>query len=217
MFVNWGDPADTTGESRPRASGEREGPQLFAIVNGACKAGDIAHLQAKIGDRCQVLPMPERALLALQGPKAVDALQRMVPGVDVRAVMSELRDRMAEECDYAREGRAQARWADAARVDMANATLRPDGKGGFGLTQERLREIVEQLRQLRAADGASMEGYDVVVEGDSYGEFDAAKGAPSQWAEAGATWWIESWWDVPPGPEGVAEITHRVAAGPPRN
>ena len=88
MFVNWGDPADTTGESRPRASGEREGPQLFAIVNGACKAGDIAHLQAKIGDRCQVLPMPERALLALQGPKAVDALQRMVPGVEKLVFMT---------------------------------------------------------------------------------------------------------------------------------
>ena len=88
MFVNWGDPADTTGESRPRASGEREGPQLFAIVNGACKAGDIAHLQAKIGDRCQVLPMPERALLALQGPKAVDALQRLVPGVEKLVFMT---------------------------------------------------------------------------------------------------------------------------------
>ena len=88
MFVNWGDPGDTTGESRPRASGEREGPQLFLIVNGACKAGDIAHLQAKIGGRCQVLPMPERALLALQGPKAVDALQRMVPGVEKLVFMT---------------------------------------------------------------------------------------------------------------------------------
>ena len=88
MFVNWGDPAATTGESRPRASGEREGPQLFAIVNGACKAGDIAHLQAKIGGRCQVLPMSERALLALQGPKAVDALQRLVPGVEKLVFMT---------------------------------------------------------------------------------------------------------------------------------
>ena len=88
MFVNWGDPAQSTGESRPRASGEREGPQLFLIVNGACKAGDIAHLQARVGDRCQVLPMPERALLALQGPKAVDALQRLVPGVEQLVFMT---------------------------------------------------------------------------------------------------------------------------------
>ncbi|WP_431843779.1 LLM class flavin-dependent oxidoreductase [Calidifontibacter indicus] len=117
---------------------------------------------------------------------------------------------------YVPERSKQPSLARAARWQGCFPTV-ADGKGGFGLTQERLREIVEQLRQLRAADDASMEGYDVVVEGDSYGEFDAAKGAPSQWAEAGATWWIESWWDVPPGPAGVAEITRRVAAGPPRN
>ena len=43
--------------------------EIFVIVNGACKAGDIAHIQAKIGARCQVIPMPEMALLALQGPQ----------------------------------------------------------------------------------------------------------------------------------------------------
>src|SRR4029453_8297297 len=44
------------------------GEDIFVIVNGACKAGDIAHLQQKIGDRCQVIPLPDRGLLALQGP-----------------------------------------------------------------------------------------------------------------------------------------------------
>ncbi len=58
------------------------GDHLFVIVNGACKAGDIAHLQARIGQRCQVVPLPEQALLALQGPQAVDALSRLVPGVE---------------------------------------------------------------------------------------------------------------------------------------
>ncbi len=58
------------------------GSDLFVIVNGACKVGDIAHLLQKIGMRCDVIPMPERALLALQGPLAVQALQRLVPGVN---------------------------------------------------------------------------------------------------------------------------------------
>ena len=57
------------------------GGDIFVIVNGACKAGDIAHIQARIGARCQVIPMPEKALLALQGPQAVTALARMAPGV----------------------------------------------------------------------------------------------------------------------------------------
>ena len=64
------------------------GTDIFVIVNGACKARDIAHIQARIGARCQVIPMPERALLALQGPKAVDALSRMVPGVEKLVFMT---------------------------------------------------------------------------------------------------------------------------------
>ena len=64
------------------------GDHLFVIVNGACKAGDSAHLQQRIGQRCQVIPMPERALLALQGPQAVDALARLVPGVEQLVFMT---------------------------------------------------------------------------------------------------------------------------------
>jgi aminomethyltransferase len=64
------------------------GTDIFVIVNGACKVNDIAHIQARIGAHCQVIPMPERALLALQGPKAVDALSRMVPGVEKLVFMT---------------------------------------------------------------------------------------------------------------------------------
>ena len=64
------------------------GDHLFVIVNGACKAADIAHMQASIGARCQVVPMPERALLALQGPMAVGAVQRHVPGVETLVFMT---------------------------------------------------------------------------------------------------------------------------------
>jgi aminomethyltransferase len=64
------------------------GDDIFVIVNGACKVGDIAHIQARIGQRCQVIPMPERALLALQGPQAVTALQRLLPGVEKLVFMT---------------------------------------------------------------------------------------------------------------------------------
>ena len=55
---------------------------IFVIVNGACKAGDIAHIQQRIGHRCQVIPMPQMALMALQGPHAVTALTRLCPGIE---------------------------------------------------------------------------------------------------------------------------------------
>jgi aminomethyltransferase len=64
------------------------GSDLFVIVNGACKTGDIAHIRQRIGARCEVVPMPERGLLALQGPKAVDALSRVLPGVDKLVFMT---------------------------------------------------------------------------------------------------------------------------------
>nr|WP_315195142.1 glycine cleavage system aminomethyltransferase GcvT [uncultured Aquabacterium sp.] len=54
---------------------------LFLVVNAACKHQDIAHLQQHIGSRCTVEPLPEQALLALQGPQAVTALARLNPGV----------------------------------------------------------------------------------------------------------------------------------------
>ena len=67
---------------------KKSATELFVIVNGACKVGDIAHIQAKIGSRCQVIPMPEYALLALQGPKAVNALSRLAPGVEKLVFMT---------------------------------------------------------------------------------------------------------------------------------
>jgi len=64
------------------------GDDLFVIVNGACKEQDLAHIQERIGSRCRVVNMPERSLLALQGPKAVDAFSRLVPGVEKLVFMT---------------------------------------------------------------------------------------------------------------------------------
>jgi aminomethyltransferase len=61
---------------------------IFVVVNGACKVADMAHIQARIGSRCQVIPMPEMALLALQGPQAVTALSRLAPGVEKLVFMT---------------------------------------------------------------------------------------------------------------------------------
>ena len=61
---------------------------MFLVVNAGCKAADIRHLQTHIGHRCQVVPMPERALLALQGPRAVDALARLNPAVAAMVFMT---------------------------------------------------------------------------------------------------------------------------------
>jgi aminomethyltransferase len=62
---------------KPQASDHAAFGDLFLVVNAGCKDADTRHLQTHVGHRCQVVPMPDRALLALQGPKAVDALARL--------------------------------------------------------------------------------------------------------------------------------------------
>ena len=64
------------------------GDDLFVIVNGACKHGDLAHIQSRIAGRCTIEPQFDRALLALQGPQAVTALARVLPGVEKLVFMT---------------------------------------------------------------------------------------------------------------------------------
>jgi aminomethyltransferase len=55
---------------------------LYVVVNGAVKWDDMGHLRDHLPDEITINHMDDRALLAIQGPKAVDALVRVVPGVD---------------------------------------------------------------------------------------------------------------------------------------
>jgi alkanesulfonate monooxygenase SsuD/methylene tetrahydromethanopterin reductase-like flavin-dependent oxidoreductase (luciferase family) len=81
---------------------------------------------------------------------------------------------------------------------------------------ERMATIVHDVRTLREAAGLSWGGYDVVLEADSTGEFvKTDPQSPEEWAAVGVTWWIESWWSVEPGAEGLAEVRRRVDRGPP--
>jgi aminomethyltransferase len=59
----------------------RRGDHFYLVVNGATKQGDIAHMEAKLPRGVVLDHMREQALLALQGPKAVEALARLAPGV----------------------------------------------------------------------------------------------------------------------------------------
>src|ERR1700736_526261 len=52
------------------------GSHLFLVVNAACKALDEAHLRANLSETCVIEPLPDRALIALQGPKACSVLTK---------------------------------------------------------------------------------------------------------------------------------------------
>jgi aminomethyltransferase len=55
---------------------------LYVVVNGAVKWDDIGYLREHLPDEITINHMDDRALLALQGPRAAEALARVLPGVD---------------------------------------------------------------------------------------------------------------------------------------
>jgi aminomethyltransferase len=66
----------------------RRGDHFYLVVNGATKAGDIAHLRAHLPDGVTLEHLEDQALLALQGPKAADVLAALVPGVEALGFMT---------------------------------------------------------------------------------------------------------------------------------
>ena len=57
------------------------GSHLVLVVNAACKQDDFARLQAAMSGGARLKILEGQGLLALQGPQAVAALERVVPGV----------------------------------------------------------------------------------------------------------------------------------------
>ncbi|MGV2990469.1 glycine cleavage system aminomethyltransferase GcvT [Vibrio sp. E150_011] len=57
------------------------GDHLFVVVNAACKDQDITHLEAHLTDGVEMEVIQDRALLAIQGPKAAQVLARFAPEV----------------------------------------------------------------------------------------------------------------------------------------
>lgn len=66
----------------------RRGKTFYLVVNGATKQGDLEHLGRKLPAGIALDHLGEQALLALQGPKAVAALSRLVPGVEALTFMT---------------------------------------------------------------------------------------------------------------------------------
>jgi aminomethyltransferase len=63
------------------------GDDLFVVVNAACKETDEAHLREHLSDACVIEPLPDRALIALQGPKAVSVLAKFAPDIPAMKFM----------------------------------------------------------------------------------------------------------------------------------
>ena len=104
------------------------GDHLFLVVNAACKAADEAHLRNHLADTCVIEPLPNRGLIALQGPKAGSVLAKFCAEAPAMRFMDAGRQRVAGlDCFVSRSGYT--------------------GEDGFELSvpAERVEEISKQL------------------------------------------------------------------------
>jgi aminomethyltransferase len=115
------------------------GDHLLLVVNAACKATDEAHLRGQLGKECKVERL-DRALIALQGPKAETALAILAPEctsmrfMDVRTLTLMGAECMVSRSGYTGEdGYEISTPADIAREIaeelLANADVAPIGLG----------------------------------------------------------------------------------------
>ena len=63
------------------------GDHLALVVNAACKITDLAHLRQHLGEVCRIDPLPDRALIALQGPLAEAVLSHLAPAITTMRFM----------------------------------------------------------------------------------------------------------------------------------
>ena len=61
---------------------------LYVVVNGATKYDDVGYLLDQLPDEVTINLQDEQALLAVQGPEAVAAVARLIPGVEALVFMT---------------------------------------------------------------------------------------------------------------------------------
>ncbi|MGI9418142.1 MAG: glycine cleavage system aminomethyltransferase GcvT [Geminicoccaceae bacterium] len=92
-----------------RFEGEGGAEMLFLVVNGARKSVDFAHISQKLGGEAELDVLPERALIALQGPEAAGVMSALLPDAGAMPFMSAMQvklggaDIIVSRCGYTGE------------------------------------------------------------------------------------------------------------------
>jgi aminomethyltransferase len=116
------------------------GDALFLVVNAACKDADLELLREKLSDTCVIEPLADRALLALQGPKAAGVLEKFSAGIGAMKFMDAgPREVAGHDCFVSRSGYTgedgfemsvpAAHAEELARVLLTDKDVQPIGLG----------------------------------------------------------------------------------------
>jgi aminomethyltransferase len=116
----------------------RRGEEMFVVVNAACKDADIPRM-TKAMSGCKVTEVADRALLALQGPKAETVLEGLVPGaaamrfMDVAVLPSEFGEVWLSRSGYTGEDGYEISAANDRAEELARALLAHEAVESIGL------------------------------------------------------------------------------------
>lgn len=177
----------------------RLGEELFLVVNAGRKEADLAHLRERLATLARIEHLADRALLALQGPRAAAVLARFDPRATAMAFMSMGEIAIAGvPCLASRSGytgedgfeisMAAEHATAVARVLLGQPEVKPIGLGARD--------------SLRLEAGLCLHGHDI--------------DETTTPVEAGLTWSIGKRRRTEGGFPGAASILEQIAEGPAR-
>ena len=117
----------------------RRGSDFYVVVNGATKYGDMDYMRQRLPATVVVDYMKEQALLALQGPRAAEVLETIVPGVSDLSFMQagpfQWRDHnlWISRSGYTGEDGFEISVPGVAAADLADAIVAHDAARPIGL------------------------------------------------------------------------------------
>ncbi|MEM6828716.1 MAG: glycine cleavage system aminomethyltransferase GcvT [Pseudomonadota bacterium] len=139
------------------------GPRINLVVNGATKWDDIGHLREHLPDEITLHHYDDFALLALQGPKAGEVLEGLIPGTGTLTFMTaglfEWGDGhvWVSRCGYTGEDGFEIAVHKDAVVGLADALVADDRVRPAGLGAR---------DSLRLEAGLPLYGHDITTETD---------------------------------------------------
>jgi aminomethyltransferase len=172
---------------------------LMLVVNASRKEVDYAHIAERLPDDVRLEPMPERALLALQGPAAKDVMAKLSDVAAGLPFMGASSGKVGEfDCHISRSGYTGE---DGFEISVAGAKVEKLAR--LLLAQEGVQPIGLGARDsLRLEAGLCLYGHDI--------------DETTSPIEAGLAWSIQKRRRVEGGFPGAARIQDELANGPKR-